>query len=97
MAYADYEDVMEMTERMVSEMVRDITGSYKIQSHANGRDQPPIAIDFAPPFRRIRLVPDLEAKLGVKFPDLDTEGKYEKKLKMKWKRKKERQERESDR
>ncbi len=57
-------------------MVKEIAGSYKIEYHAKGKDQPPVSIDFTPPFRRIRLVPDLEAKLGVKFPDLDTEGKH---------------------
>ncbi len=57
-------------------MVKEITGSYKIEYHAKGKDQPPVSIDFTPPFRRIRLVPDLEAKLGVTFPDLDTEGEF---------------------
>lgn len=51
---------------------------YKLKYHANGKDKEPIEIDFTPPFRRIRLVPDLEAILGVKFPDLDTEGKKNK-------------------
>ena len=37
-----------------------VSGSYKIMYHADGHDQPPIEIDFTPPFRRISMVKDLE-------------------------------------
>ena len=33
MAYADYADVMAMTEEMFSGMVKEITGDYKITYH----------------------------------------------------------------
>jgi lysyl-tRNA synthetase class 2 len=33
MAYADYHDLMDMTEELVSEMVFKICGSYKIPFH----------------------------------------------------------------
>jgi lysyl-tRNA synthetase class 2 len=66
MAYADYNDLMEMTEQMVSGMVREITGSYKISYHANGHDKPPVEIDFTPPFRRISMIGGLEAH-GIKI------------------------------
>ena len=36
MAYADYEDLIAMTEKMVSGMVKSIFGSYKIQYHPEG-------------------------------------------------------------
>jgi hypothetical protein len=32
-------------------MVKDLTGGYKIKYHANGVTNPPIEIDFTPPFR----------------------------------------------
>lgn len=51
MAYADYHDLMAMTEEMLSGMVKDIHGSYKIQYHPNGPDHPPVEIDFTPPFK----------------------------------------------
>lgn len=41
-------------------IVKDITGGYIIKYHANGYDQPPIEIDFTPPFRRISMISGLE-------------------------------------
>lgn len=55
-AYADYNDVMAMTEEMVSGMVKSIKGSYKIQYHADGPDKPTVEIDFTPPWRRISMI-----------------------------------------
>jgi lysyl-tRNA synthetase class 2 len=52
--------LMKVTEDMVSGMVKDITGSYKILYHSNGLDQPPIEIDFTPPFKRIDMIKGLE-------------------------------------
>ena len=39
MAYADYNDLMAMTEEMISGMVMQIHGSYLLPFHANGQDQ----------------------------------------------------------
>jgi lysyl-tRNA synthetase class 2 len=70
-AYADYHDLMDMTEEMISGMVYAIKGTYKIQYHAKGPDEPPIEIDFTPPFRRISMVSGLEEALNIKFPSTD--------------------------
>ena len=48
MAYADYEDLMKMTEELISGMVLKLKGSYKVMYHANGPDEPPVEIDFTP-------------------------------------------------
>lgn len=55
-AYADYNDLMDLTEDMVSGMVKSIKGTYKIQYHADGPDKPTVEIDFTPPWRRISMV-----------------------------------------
>ncbi|PKU35300.1 hypothetical protein llap_14394 [Limosa lapponica baueri] len=68
MAYADYHDLMEITEKLLSGMVKHITGSYKITYHPDGPDGQAYEIDFTPPFRRISMVDELEKVLGVKFP-----------------------------
>ncbi|XP_027758858.1 lysine--tRNA ligase isoform X2 [Empidonax traillii] len=68
MAYADYHDLMDITEKLLSGMVKHITGSYKITYHPDGPDGQAYEIDFTPPFRRISMVYDLEKALGVKFP-----------------------------
>ncbi|KAJ7562551.1 hypothetical protein O6H91_03G073900 [Diphasiastrum complanatum] len=74
MAYADYNDVMELTENLLSGMVKEITGRYKIKYHANGADKEPIEIDFSPPFRRIDMISGLEELGGLEIPsDLSSE------------------------
>eukprot|EP00300_Choanocystis_sp_HF-7_P036474 c52324_g1_i1.p1 GENE.c52324_g1_i1~~c52324_g1_i1.p1 ORF type:complete len:566 (+),score=157.95 c52324_g1_i1:26-1699(+) len=69
MAYADYNDLMTVTEELVSGMVKTINGSYEVVYHPDGKDQPPITIDFTPPFRRISMLPELERIIGIKFPE----------------------------
>ena len=65
MAYADYEDLMCLTESMLSSLVLAIKGCYAFDYHLNGPDEPPILVDFSPPFKRLNMVEALEEKLGV--------------------------------
>jgi lysyl-tRNA synthetase class 2 len=77
MAYADYHDLISITEALVSGMVRSIYGSYKIKYHPDGPDGEEVEIDFTPPFKRIPMIPTLEEILKVKFPapeDLSSEA-----------------------
>ncbi|XP_031629459.1 lysine--tRNA ligase-like [Contarinia nasturtii] len=72
MAYADYNDVIEITEKLISGMVKSIHGTYKVKYHPDGIDvenAPEYEIDFTPPFRRIKMIPALEEILKVKFPN----------------------------
>ncbi|KAK8512173.1 hypothetical protein V6N12_031900 [Hibiscus sabdariffa] len=74
MAYADYNDLMDLIEKLLSGMVKELTGSYKIKYHGNGFDSEPIEIDFTPPFRRIDLIEELESRANLCIPkDLSTE------------------------
>ncbi|XP_010491198.1 PREDICTED: lysine--tRNA ligase, cytoplasmic-like isoform X1 [Camelina sativa] len=74
MAFADYNDLMEMTEELLSGMVKELTGGYKIKYHANGYDEEPIEIDFTPPFRRIDMMVDVEKMANLNIPkDLASE------------------------
>lgn len=68
MAFADYNDLMELTEKMLSGMIKEITGSYKIKYHSSGLDKDPIEIDFTPPFRRIDMVEELEKIANLQIP-----------------------------
>ncbi|KAJ3115017.1 lysyl-tRNA synthetase [Phlyctochytrium bullatum] len=72
MAYADMYDLMDMTEVLLSGMVKHITGGYKVVYHPQGPDGEAMTIDFTPPFRRVRMIPELERILKVKFPSADT-------------------------
>jgi lysyl-tRNA synthetase class 2 len=69
-AYADYEDLMVMCEELVSGLVKNITGGYKI-SYSPKPDAPEVEIDFTPPFKRISMMEGLEEAMGVKLPALD--------------------------
>ncbi|XP_073515900.1 lysine--tRNA ligase isoform X2 [Phyllobates terribilis] len=71
MAYADYHDLMEITEKLLSGMVKHITGGYKVIYHPEGPEGPAQEIDFTPPFRRISMVHELEKVLGKKLPATD--------------------------
>ena len=76
MAYADYHDLMEMTETMISGMVMEICGTYVIPYAAEEGGEP-VMIDFTPPWRRIPMIEGLEEALKVKFPPLDAPGTRE--------------------
>ncbi|XP_018056925.1 PREDICTED: lysine--tRNA ligase isoform X1 [Atta colombica] len=71
MAYADYNDLMEITENMVSGMVKSIHGTYKIEYHPDGPEGKAYEIDFTPPFKRISMMTQLEEVLQVKLPEAD--------------------------
>jgi lysyl-tRNA synthetase class 2 len=81
MAYADYNDIMQMTEEMLSGMVLKFTGGYQIKYHPEGKDEidkktgkkltnkPEWVIDFKPPFKKIEMIPELEKELNIKLPE----------------------------
>jgi lysyl-tRNA synthetase class 2 len=66
MAYADYNDLMDMTEHMISSMVFDICGSYKIMYKVD--DEKEVQVDFTPPFKRIGMVEGVEKGGNFKIP-----------------------------
>jgi lysyl-tRNA synthetase class 2 len=72
MAYADMFDLMEITEELLSGMVKSITGGYKIKYHPQGPTGPEWEIDFTPPFKRISMIAELERVLKCKFPPAET-------------------------
>lgn len=67
-AYADYNDLMEMMEAMLSNMVFHMFGKYEIQYHPDGPEGEPVTINFKAPFKKVKMIDELEAKLKVTFP-----------------------------
>lgn len=68
MAYADYNDLMALTEQLLSGMVKAVTGDFVIKYHPDGPGGREVTIDFTPPFRRVSMVDGLEEALGVRLP-----------------------------
>ena len=67
-AYADYNDVMEMVEAMISSVAQEVRGSMQIPY---GED----IIDFTPPWRRVQLREELYRRCGIDidaYPDDDS-------------------------
>lgn len=73
-AYADYHDLMRLTEELLSTMAMKIKGSYKFPYHPEGPENPDkvIELDFTPPFKRIPMMQGLEEALGIELPKADT-------------------------
>lgn len=71
-AYADVYDLMDTTELMISEMVKYVTGGYKIKYHPDPENvEKVLDIDFSRPWKRVEIIPSLEKALDVKFPPGD--------------------------
>ncbi|XP_042225008.1 lysine--tRNA ligase-like isoform X1 [Homarus americanus] len=71
MAYADYNDLIELTEKLISGMVYSIFGCYKVKFHPTGSEGEEWEIDFKPPYRRLCMFPELEKALNTKLPEPD--------------------------
>ncbi len=80
MAYADMYDIMDLTESMVTGMVKYLNnGATTIKYHPDGKEPkigpdgvavPPreLELNFERPWKRYDMIETLEEKLGVKFP-----------------------------
>jgi len=66
MAYADYNDVLNMTEELVSELVKEVTGSYETVYHTQSGEV--YNVNWARPWRRVEMIPALEEATGEKWP-----------------------------
>ena len=50
-------------------MVMEIHGTYKLTYHpVEGDSEKAFEVDFTPPFRRVKMIPELEKQLNVTFP-----------------------------
>jgi len=71
-AYADMYDLMDLTEELLSGMVKELTGGYVVTYHPDVQDPTKeYSINFEKPWRRIDMIEGLEEALGVKFPPGD--------------------------
>ncbi|KAG0124122.1 hypothetical protein HOY82DRAFT_201510 [Tuber indicum] len=68
-AYADVNDLLDITEELVSEMVKCITGSYRTKFHTQGGKV--YEVNWERPWKRIEMMTALEVATGRKFPPGD--------------------------
>ncbi|PYH96365.1 putative lysyl-tRNA synthetase [Aspergillus ellipticus CBS 707.79] len=72
-AYANLDDLMSTTEKLLSGLAEHIRTSY----YDNYRLKKPTEVDFSAPFRRIDFIPAIEEKIGRKLPLLTAPGALE--------------------
>ena len=65
-AYADYKDMMEITEELVAYVAKETLGSTKIEYQGT-------EIDLTPPWRRITMIDAIKEYTGVDFNTIDTD------------------------
>ena len=65
-AYADYEDMMKITEELISHMAEVATGSTVINYQGT-------EIDFKPPWRRMTMIECVKEYTGVDFDTIETD------------------------
>ncbi|KAI9796363.1 MAG: lysyl-tRNA synthetase [Piccolia ochrophora] len=69
MAYADVYDVMDMTEELVSGLVKHVTGGYETKFHTQTGEE--YTVNWEKPWKRVEMIPSLEAAVGETFPPGD--------------------------
>ena len=70
-AFADYNDMMELTENMVAEVCKKVNGTTKVTYQGT-------EIDFMPPWRRITMVDAVKEYAGVDFNEIVTDEEAQK-------------------
>lgn len=65
-AYADYEDMMKLTEELISYVAEKALGTMKI--NYQGKE-----IDFTPPWRRLTMIDAIKEYVGVDFNEINTD------------------------
>jgi len=66
-AYADYQDMMDLTEELISSAAREVLGATSITYEG-------AEIDFAPPWKRVTMLEAVQEHAGLDFEGLRGEG-----------------------
>ncbi|KDN61513.1 putative lysyl-tRNA synthetase [Colletotrichum sublineola] len=68
-AFADVYDIMDLTEELVSGLVKHLTGGYKTKFHTQHGEV--YEVNWEKPWKRFEMIPELEKATGEKFPSAD--------------------------
>jgi lysyl-tRNA synthetase class 2 len=66
-AYADVYDLLDLTEDLVSGLVKQLKGSYETVFHTQTGEE--YKVNWAKPWKRVEMIPALEEACGEKFPE----------------------------
>ncbi|OAG31413.1 lysyl-tRNA synthetase, class II [Nematocida displodere] len=70
MAYADYNDVLQLTEELISSLVFSLFGTHVVEYAIESRDTKEtrqVKIDFTTPFKRVDILGQLSREVGVEI------------------------------
>lgn len=73
-AYADYNDLMEFTQNLLSEVVKEVTGDYVVKYSE-------FAVDFTPPWRRLTYKDAIQEYVGIDIEELHSPQKLKEAVK----------------
>nr|XP_036586975.1 lysyl-tRNA synthetase [Colletotrichum truncatum]KAF6797705.1 lysyl-tRNA synthetase [Colletotrichum truncatum] len=68
-AFADVYDLMDLTEDLVSGLVKHVTGGYKTKFHTQHGEV--YEVNWEKPWKRFEMIPELEKATGETFPPAD--------------------------
>lgn len=68
-AFADVYDIMDLTEDLVSGLVKHITGGYTTKFHTQSGEE--YEVNWQKPWKRFDMIAELEKATGEKFPPAD--------------------------
>lgn len=66
-AFADYNDMMKMTEDLLSGLAMHLYGKTQIEYAPKGGES--LTFNFAGPYKKLYIIPELETRLNIKFPE----------------------------
>ncbi len=66
-AYADYNNIMRLTEELISTVAKKVIGTTKIPYP---KKEPEVELDLSPPYKRLRLVDGLREFAGINVEEL---------------------------
>ncbi len=70
-AFADWNDMMKLTEELIAESIKKLYGSYKVEIDQDNGDI--ITIDFSPPWKRISMIDSIKRELNEDIDNLSNE------------------------
>ena len=73
-AYADYRDVMELTEQLCAHVFLSVHGTTKVEFGSGEEDADAVELEFEPPWPRYKMLDLVREHSGIDVSSLDDEG-----------------------